>query len=76
MGDASGAAELVQVLALARGRQLQGDEVLEALWSRLDPGAGRSNLHKAASYARKALGDRGAIVLEGGRCFSHPTRMS
>ena len=42
------------------------DEVLEMLWPKLGAGAAASNLHKAASYARRALGDRDAVVLRGG----------
>jgi DNA-binding SARP family transcriptional activator len=40
--------------------------VLERLWPKLGIDAAASNLHKAASYARRALGDSGAIVLRGG----------
>ena len=42
------------------------DEVLETLWPQLGADAAASNLHKAASYARRALGDRGAVVLRAG----------
>ena len=62
----------MQLLALTRGRGLQHDEVLEALWPHLDPEAGRSNLHKAASYARRALGCRDSVVLLGGRVSLAP----
>ena len=60
------ATDLVKVLALAPGHRLPRDEVLETLWPNLSPDAAASNLHKAASYTRRALGDRGAIVLRGG----------
>ncbi len=60
------AADLVKVLALASGHRMPRDEVLELLWPKLGPAAAASNLHKAASYARSALGDRGAVVLRGG----------
>jgi DNA-binding SARP family transcriptional activator/Flp pilus assembly protein TadD len=60
------AADLVKLLALARGHRMPRDEVLEMLWPRLGVDAAASNLHKAASYARRALGDRGAVVLRGG----------
>ena len=43
------------------------------LWPRLAPDAAASNLHKAASYARSALGDRGAVVLRGGVVELAPT---
>ena len=60
------ATDLVKLLALASGHRLPRDEVLETLWPKLGTDAAASNLHKAASYARRALGDRGAIVLRGG----------
>ena len=60
------AADLVKLLALARGHRMARDEVLEALWPQLAADAAASNLHKAASNARRALGDRGAVVLRGG----------
>src|SRR4051794_41724460 len=53
------AADLVKLLALAPGHRMPRDEVLEMLWPRLGADAAASNLHKAASYARRALGDRG-----------------
>src|SRR5918911_1735638 len=60
------AADLVKVLALTPGHRMPRDEVLEALWPSLGADAAASNLHKAASYARRALGARGAIVLRSG----------
>jgi len=60
------AADLVKLLALARGHRMARDEVLEMLWPQLRPDAAASNLHKAASYARRALGDRDAVLLRGG----------
>ena len=60
------AADLVKLLALARDHRLARDEVVEALWPHLDADAGLANLHKAASYARKALGGKEAIVLRHG----------
>jgi DNA-binding SARP family transcriptional activator/tetratricopeptide (TPR) repeat protein len=58
--------DLVKLLALASGHRLPRDQVLEALWPKLDANAAAANLHKAASYARRALGDRAAIVLRAG----------
>jgi DNA-binding SARP family transcriptional activator len=60
------AADLVKLLALARDHRLPRDEVLEMLWPQLGADAAAANLHKAASLARRALGDRGAVVLRGG----------
>jgi DNA-binding SARP family transcriptional activator/tetratricopeptide (TPR) repeat protein len=60
------AADLVKLLALSRGHRLPRDQVLETLWPRLGLDAAAANLHKAASYARRALGDRDAVVVRGG----------
>ena len=60
------ASDLVKLLALAPGHRMPRDGVLEMLWPNLGAGAAASNLHKAASYARDALGDRNAVVLRGG----------
>ena len=60
------ATDLVKLLALASGHRLSRDEVLEVLWPKLSADAAASNLHKAASYARRALGDRDAVVLRRG----------
>jgi len=60
------AADLVKVLALAPGHRMPRDELLESLWPRLGADAAAANLHKAASYARRALGARRAIVLRSG----------
>ncbi len=61
------AAELVQLLALAAGNRLARDQVIDALWPRLDPKAGAANLRKAAHHARQALGSPEAVVLRGGQ---------
>ena len=60
------ASDLVKLLALAPGHRMPRDEVLEALWPQLGADAAAANLHKAASYARRALGERGAVVLRAG----------
>lgn len=60
------AADLVKLLALAHGHRLARDEVVEQLWPHLAPEAGVANLHKAAHYARRALGARDAVVLRQG----------
>jgi DNA-binding SARP family transcriptional activator len=66
------AAELVQLLALADGRRLPRDAVVDALWPDLDPDAGAANLHKAAHHARRALGRRDALVLRAGAVALFP----
>src|SRR3954463_9459143 len=60
------AADLVKLLALADGHRLPPDQGLGALCPQLEPAPAAANLHKAASYARRALGDRSAVVLRGG----------
>ncbi|MET0524508.1 MAG: AAA family ATPase [Nocardioides sp.] len=57
------AAQLVQLLALRRDRRTHRDQVVDAMWPGLSWEAAGPRLHKAAHYARRALGDQGAIVL-------------
>ena len=52
-----GAASLVKLLALADGRRLHRERVIDALWPGLPVEAAGPRLHKAAHYARRALGD-------------------
>jgi DNA-binding SARP family transcriptional activator/tetratricopeptide (TPR) repeat protein len=68
------AAELVQLLALADGHRLTGDQVVEALWPHLEVEAGAANLRKAAHHARKALASPEAVVLRGGQVALFPSR--
>ncbi|CUR56590.1 putative Response regulator receiver and SARP domain protein [metagenome] len=58
------ASALVKLLALSERRRLHREQVIEALWpGRPVDGCG-PRLHKAAHYARRALGDRpDAVVL-------------
>ena len=60
------ASDLVKLLALAPGHRLTRESVLDALWPHLAPEAAAAALHKAAHYARRAMGDRDAVVLGGG----------
>jgi pimeloyl-ACP methyl ester carboxylesterase/DNA-binding SARP family transcriptional activator len=60
------AADLVKLLALEPGHRLPRDRVLDALWPHLAPEAAAAALHKAAHYARRALGERDAVVVAGG----------
>jgi DNA-binding SARP family transcriptional activator/tetratricopeptide (TPR) repeat protein len=69
------AAELVQLLALADGRRLARDRVIEALWPTLDAQAGAANLRKAAHHARQALGHADAVVLAAGQVSLFPGRI-
>jgi len=53
------ATALVKVLALARGRQLHREQVIDALWPGTTADAAAPRLHKAAHFARRALGGEG-----------------
>ncbi|MCW2492422.1 MAG: hypothetical protein JWN47_1786 [Frankiales bacterium] len=68
------AAELVQLLALSDGRRMLREQVLDALWPHLPPGAAAANLRKAAHHARAALGDPGSVVLRSGQVALFPER--
>ncbi|NYJ08388.1 NB-ARC domain-containing protein [Petropleomorpha daqingensis] len=57
------AASLVKLLALAPGRRMRRDEVIDALWPDLLVDEAAPRLHKAAHYARTALGARDGVVL-------------
>ena len=56
-------AALVKLLALAPGRSLHREQVIDALWPDLGIDDAAPRLHKAAHYARRALGHRDAVVL-------------
>jgi DNA-binding SARP family transcriptional activator/tetratricopeptide (TPR) repeat protein len=58
-------AALVKRLALAPGRTLHREQVMDALWPEVELEAAVPRLHKAAHYARRVLGDPGAVVLSG-----------
>ena len=60
------AEDLVKLLALSPGHRMTRGQVVEALWPHLRAEAGVANLHKAAYYARKALGWSEAIVVRRG----------
>jgi len=59
------AGALVKLLALSPGGRLHRDRVVDALWPDLTLDIALPRLHKAAHYARGALGDRDAVVLKG-----------
>ena len=50
------AASLVKILALAPRRQLHREQVMDALWPDVGPAEATPKLHKAAHFARRALG--------------------
>ena len=59
------AAALIKLLALAPGRTLHRERVLDALWPGTAIEDAAPRLHKAAHYARRSLGDPRALVLAG-----------
>jgi DNA-binding SARP family transcriptional activator/pimeloyl-ACP methyl ester carboxylesterase len=59
------AVALVKLLALAPGRQLHREQVMDALWVDAEVDKAGNRLHKAAHYARRALDRVDAVVLRG-----------
>ena len=59
------AATLVKLLALSPGRRLHRERVIDALWPELGVKDAAPRLHKAAHYARRAMGDQRALVIAG-----------
>jgi len=59
------AAALVKLLALKTGRRLPRDQVIDLLWPDLLLDEAAPRLHKAAHYARAALGVPDSLVLSG-----------
>ena len=53
------AAALVKLLALSDRHRLHREQVMEVLWPGLPPESAAPRLHKAAHYARRALGEPG-----------------
>jgi DNA-binding SARP family transcriptional activator/pimeloyl-ACP methyl ester carboxylesterase len=59
------ASSLVKLLALRRGRQLHREQLIDLLWPGLSVAEATPRLHKAAHFARKAMGRVDAVVLRG-----------
>jgi DNA-binding SARP family transcriptional activator/pimeloyl-ACP methyl ester carboxylesterase len=59
------AASLLKLLALAPGRRLHREQVIDALWPDLSVVAAAPRLHKAAHYVRRATGQGSSVVLAG-----------
>ncbi|MGH3330628.1 MAG: AfsR/SARP family transcriptional regulator, partial [Nocardioidaceae bacterium] len=57
------AATLVKVLALQPSRRMLREQVMDLLWPDLLVDEAAPRLHKAAHYARTALGTRDGVVL-------------
>jgi len=69
------AAALVKILALEPRRTLHRERVIDLLWPDLTIEDAAPRLHKAAHYARRALGGPGTVVLaaESVTLFPHET---
>ena len=59
------AAAVVKVLALAPGRRLHREQVIDLVWPDDTMAAAVPKLHEAAHYARRAIGVPDAVVLRG-----------
>jgi len=57
------AAAVVKILALAPGHRLHREQVIDLLWPGESVAAMAPRLHKAAHYARRAVGREDAVVL-------------
>jgi DNA-binding SARP family transcriptional activator len=55
---------LVKLLAMSPGRSLHRELVIDALWPDISVDDAAPRLHKAAHFARRALGRRDAVVLK------------
>jgi DNA-binding SARP family transcriptional activator len=58
-------ADLLKLLALAPGRILSRDQVVETLWPDKDPASGANNLHRALYDLRQILGGRWVDIARG-----------
>jgi DNA-binding SARP family transcriptional activator/tetratricopeptide (TPR) repeat protein len=56
-------ATFVKLLALAPGLRLHREQLIDALWPGVTVREAGPRLHKVAHYARRALGDDGAVLL-------------
>ncbi|GAB3256875.1 hypothetical protein GCM10027562_19400 [Arthrobacter pigmenti] len=54
------------MLALAPGRQLPGEKIIEAVWPGSGPDQGMANVRKCAFHARKILGIEDGVALDEG----------
>jgi pimeloyl-ACP methyl ester carboxylesterase/DNA-binding SARP family transcriptional activator len=56
---------LVKRLALAPGRRMHREQLVDALWPDVPPGSVANRMHKAAHFVRKATGVSDSVVLNG-----------
>ena len=68
------AASLVKILALAPRHTMHREQLMDALWPGLSVEEAAPRLHKAAFYARRALGAAGSVVLAGESVTLFPDR--
>ena len=66
------AAAIVKVLALAPGRRLHREQVIDLLWPEDTIAGAVPKLHKAAHFARRAIGVPDAVVLRGDQVILCP----
>ncbi len=66
------AAALVKVLALAPGRRLHREQVIDLVWPEDTLAEAVPKLHKAAHFARRAIGVPDAVVLRGDQVVLGP----
>jgi len=65
-------ADLLKIVALAPGRSMARDALVDVLWPDKDPGSGANNLHRALYDLRQILGDR-YVDIERGRLRLDPS---
>jgi predicted ATPase len=58
------ARDLVKLLALAPGRRLHREQVMDALWRERGPNSAANNLYQAVHAARRAIGAEAIVVRE------------
>jgi len=66
------AAAVVKVLALAPGRRLHREQVIDLVWPQDSITEAVPKLHKAAHFARRAIGLPDAVVLRGDQAVLCP----
>src|SRR6185437_5635663 len=66
------AAAVVKVLALAPGRRLHREQVIDLVWPDDTIAEAVPTLHKAAHYARRAIGVPDSVVLRGDQVVLYP----
>jgi LuxR family transcriptional regulator, maltose regulon positive regulatory protein len=70
----SNARDVIKLLALARGRRMQRDEVIELLWPDSDIDSAANNLYQVLHAARRAIDSVGGDGPRTGRWFGRFSR--